>query len=80
MLKTLAVALLAVGMSVGLAQARGKGKESRPAARVSRRLRHAPAVSELVVNHCCARRANGAMAGGFVPARRSVYMHKGASS
>jgi hypothetical protein len=63
MLRIFAVALLAVGMSVGLAQAKGINTGSRRAARASKRLRHAPVVSEPAVDHCCARRGNGAMAG-----------------
>ena len=79
MLKTLAVALLAVGMSVGLAQAKGQ-KQRIPACGEGKQATTTCSCGiGLVANHCCARRANGAMAGGYVPARRRVYMHKSAS-
>src|SRR5262249_49810327 len=49
------------------------GKPPRGAPRASKRLQLVSVVSQLVVNQCCARRGNGAMAGGCVPARRKAY-------
>src|SRR5262249_28350332 len=52
----------------------GKGPHCVPLA--SKRLQHVPVVSHLVVNWCCARRGNGAMAGrcvGCVSARRKAF-------
>ena len=62
MFRIFAVALLAVGMSVGLAQAKGH-KQRIAACGEGQQARHAPVVSEPAVDHCCARRGNGAMAG-----------------
>ena len=60
MFRIFAVALLAVGMSVGLAQA--KGLKQRIAA-CGEGQQATATYSEPAVDHCCARRGNGAMAG-----------------
>ena len=76
MLRTFAVALLAIAMSVGLAQAKGLGKGPQCVPRASQRLQRVCVVSHSVVNQCSARRGNGAMAGrcvGCVSARRKAF-------
>ena len=81
MLRTFAVALLAIAMSVGLAQAKGH-RQRTPLCAVGQQ---ATAICACGVGlWYCARRGNGAMAGrcvGCVSARRKAfYMHKSASS
>ena len=76
MLRTFAVALLAIAMSVGLAQAKGHRQRTPLCAVGQQTTQHVPVVSDLLVNWCCARRGNGAMAGrcvGCVSARSKAF-------
>ena len=76
MLRTFAVALLAIAMSVGLAQA--KMHKHIPGCIVaSQRLQHVSVVSHLPVNQCCARRGNGVFGNGVSARRKAFYTDKG---
>jgi hypothetical protein len=76
MLRTLAVALLAIAMSVGLAQA--KMHKHMPGCIVGQ-----PATAtclcgvSFTVNQCCARRGNGVIGNGVSARRKAFYTDKG---
>ena len=78
MLRTFAVALLAIGLSDWLR--RRCTSTCRVASWASQRLQHVSVVSHLPVNQCYARRGNGVIGNGVSARRKAFYTNKAASS